>query len=296
MPSTSDETPTKKLRCIQRSVDRHWVGDGFPVRTLFAYPNLGPVLSPFLLLDYAGPTEFSPTSERRGVGEHPHRGFETVTIVYEGEVEHRDSSGGGGKIGPGDVQWMTAAYGIVHEEFHGRDFARRGGMFEMVQLWVNLPAKDKMAPPRYQGILDGEIPRVSLPDDHGTVRVVAGEFAGVKGPAKTFTPILLWDLRLASDQRTDLVVPDGYTTALVVLRGTVRVNGSEAIGAAEVGLFDRAGERVCIDGGKDATALLLCGAPIDEPIVGQGPFVMNSPQEIRQAIVDYQSGKMGHLS
>ena len=154
----SDDGSVKKLRCIQRSVDRHWVGNGFPVRTLFAYPNLGPVLSPFLLLDYAGPTEFAPTTERRGVGEHPHRGFETVTIVYEGEVEHRDSSGGGGRIGPGDVQWMTAAAGIVHEEFHGRDFARRGGTFEMVQLWVNLPAKDKMAPPGYQSILSSADP------------------------------------------------------------------------------------------------------------------------------------------
>ena len=153
MQPTNEEKSVKKLRGIQRSVDRHWVGDGFPVRTLFAYPNLGSVLSPFLLLDYAGPMEFSPTDERRGVGEHPHRGFETVTIVYEGEVEHRDSSGGGGTIGPGDVQWMTAASGLVHEEFHGREFARRGGMFEMVQLWVNLPAKDKMAPPRYQSIV-----------------------------------------------------------------------------------------------------------------------------------------------
>ena len=296
MTSATTQKSTKKLRCIQRSVDRHWVGNGFPVRTLFAYPNLGPVLSPFLLLDYAGPMEFSPTNERRGVGEHPHRGFETVTIVYEGEVEHRDSSGGGGKIGPGDVQWMTAAAGLVHEEFHGRDFARSGGLFEMVQLWVNLPAKDKKAPPRYQGIVSGQIPTVRLTDDHGTVRVIAGEFAGTKGPAMTFTPMHVWDLRLASDQRTDIVVPDGYTTALVVLRGAVRVNGSEAIGAAEVGLFDRQGESICIDSAKDATALLLCGAPIDEPIVGQGPFVMNTPGEIRQAMLDYQSGKMGHLS
>jgi len=296
MTSATTQKSTKKLRCIQRSVDRHWVGNGFPVRTLFAYPNLGPVLSPFLLLDYAGPMEFSPTNERRGVGEHPHRGFETVTIVYEGEVEHRDSSGGGGKIGPGDVQWMTAAAGLVHEEFHGRDFARSGGLFEMVQLWVNLPAKDKKAPPRYQGIVSGQIPTVRLTDDHGTVRVIAGEFAGTKGPAMTFTPMHVWDLRLASDQRTDIVVPDGYTTALVVLRGAVRVNGSEAIGAAEVGLFDREGESICIDSAKDATALLLCGAPIDEPIVGQGPFVMNTPGEIRQAMLDYQSGKMGHLS
>ena len=241
MQPTNEEKSTKKLRGIQRSVDRHWVGDGFPVRTLFAYPNLGSVLSPFLLLDYAGPMEFSPTDERRGVGEHPHRGFETVTIVYEGEVEHRDSSGGGGNIGPGDVQWMTAASGLVHEEFHGREFARRGGMFEMVQLWVNLPAKDKMAPPRYQSIVSNEIPTLSLPGGHGTVRVIAGEFAGSKGPATTFTPIHVWDLRLASDQRTDLAVPDGYTTALVVLKGALRVNGSEPVAAAEVGLFDRAG-------------------------------------------------------
>ena len=162
MAQASEKPPLKKLRCIQRSVDRHWVGNGFPVRTLFAYPNLGSALSPFLLFDYAGPREFPPTDERLGVGEHPHRGFETVTIVYEGEVEHRDSSGGGGRIGPGDVQWMTAASGIVHEEFHGRDFARRGGMFEMVQLWVNLPSKDKMAPPRYQSILNSQIPAVSL--------------------------------------------------------------------------------------------------------------------------------------
>lgn len=296
MQTRNAEKSIKKLRCIQRSVDRHWVGNGFPVRTLFAYPNLGPVLSPFLLFDYAGPMEFSPTDERRGVGEHPHRGFETVTIVYEGEVEHRDSSGGGGSIGPGDVQWMTAASGLVHEEFHGRDFTRRGGMFEMVQLWVNLPAKDKMAAPRYQGILNSQIPAVSLSDGRGTVRVIAGEFAGARGPAKTFTPIHVWDLRLANDQRTDLAVPDGWTTALVVLKGALRVNASEPVGAAEVGLFDRTGKSICIDSAKGVTALLLSGEPIDEPIVGSGPFVMNSPQEIRQAMADYQSGKMGHLS
>ena len=296
MKRTTEDEAVKKLRCIQRSVDRHWVGNGFPVRTLFAYPNLGPVLSPFLLLDYAGPMEFAPTDERRGVGEHPHRGFETVTIVYEGEVEHRDSSGGGGRIGPGDVQWMTAAAGLVHEEFHGRDFARRGGMFEMVQLWVNLPAKDKWAAPGYQGILSSQIPVVSLPDGQGSVRVIAGEFAGARGPARTFTPIHVWDMRLDGDQRTDLAVPDGWTTALVVLKGTARVNASEPVGAAEVGLFDCAGKSISIDSAKGVTALLLSGEPIDERIVGSGPFVMNTPLEIRQAIEDYQSGKMGHLS
>ncbi|MGH8490842.1 MAG: pirin family protein [Gammaproteobacteria bacterium] len=296
MQSANETKSAKKLRCIQRSVGRHWVGNGFPVRTLFSYPNLGPVLSPFLLLDYAGPMEFPSTPERLGVGEHPHRGFETVTIVYSGQVEHRDSSGGGGSIGPGDVQWMTAASGLVHEEFHGRDFARRGGLFEMVQLWVNLPAKDKMAPPRYQGILNRQIPAVSLTNGQGTVRVIAGQFAGAKGPAKTFTPMHVWDLCLMTDQRIDLAVPDGYTTALVVLKGAVRVNGSEAIEAAEVGLFDRAGETICIDNAKSATALLLSGEPIDEPIVGSGPFVMNTPEEIRQAMADYRSGRMGRLS
>ena len=296
MQTLNKEKYVKKLRCIQRSAGSHWVGNGFPVRTLFSYPNLGPVLSPFLLLDYAGPMEFPPTNERLGVGEHPHRGFETVTIVYAGEVEHRDSSGGGGSIGPGDVQWMTAASGLVHEEFHGRDFARRGGLFEMVQLWVNLPAKDKWASPRYQGILNSRIPVVSLPNGQGTIRIIAGEFAGSKGPAETFTPIHVWDMSLAGDKPVDLAVPDGYTTALVVLKGSVRVNGSETIGAAEVGLFDRAGQSICIDSAQDATALLLCGEPIDEPIVGSGPFVMNTAQEISQAMADYQSGKMGRLS
>ena len=286
----------KKLRRIQRGADRHWVGDGFPVRTLFAYSNLGPEISPFLLLDYAGPMEFSPTEERLGVGEHPHRGFETVTIVYSGEVEHRDSSGSGGRIGSGDVQWMTAASGLVHEEFHGRDFARLGGMFEMVQLWVNLPARDKMSPPRYQGILNSQIPTTNLPDGHGSVRVIAGQFNGVAGPAHTFTPVHVWDIRLASEQQICLPVPEGYTTVLAVLKGAVRINNAETIGPAEVGLFEREGEQICIDSAQNATVLLLCGEPIDEPIVGSGPFVMNNAEEIRQAIADYQRGKMGHLS
>lgn len=295
MRSTTANDPVKKLRCIQRSADRHWVGNGFPVRTLFSYPALGSVLTPFLLLDYAGPREFPPTEERLGVGEHPHRGFETVTIVYEGEVEHRDSSGGGGRIGPGDVQWMTAASGLVHEEFHGREFARRGGMFEMVQLWVNLPAKDKMSPPGYQPILDSQIPTVSLPDGGGIGRVIAGEFLGARGPAKTFTPMNVWDLRLASEQQIQFSVPDGYTTALVVLKGSLKVGESETLGAAEVGLFDRAGTIISVEGARDVTALLLCGEPIEEPIVGHGPYVMNTRAEIAQAIADYQHGKMGHL-
>ncbi|MDE2366017.1 MAG: pirin family protein, partial [Betaproteobacteria bacterium] len=290
------EKPVKKLQRILRSTERHWVGNGFPVRTLFSYSSMGPATSPFLLFDYAGPVEFPPTEKRLGVGGHPHRGFETVTIVYSGEVEHRDSSGGGGKIGPGDVQWMTAASGLVHEEFHGSDFARRGGMFEMVQLWVNLPARDKMSPPHYQAIVNNQIPNVNLPGNQGSVRVIAGQYDGVTGPARTFTPIHMWDLRLNSEQRIDLAMPEGYTAILGVLKGSVHIEGGETIGPAEAGLFDRMGERISIDSAQNATALLLCGEPIDEPIVGSGPFVMNSAEEIRQAMIDYQSGRMGHVS
>ena len=285
----------KRLRSINRSVDRHWVGDGFPVRTLFAYPDMGEALSPFLLLDYAGPTEFPPTTERLGVGPHPHRGFETVTIVYAGEVEHRDSSGGGGRIGEGDVQWMTAAAGIVHEEFHGREYAKRGGPFEMVQLWVNLPRKDKKAPAGYQAIEDRQIPAIPAAGGLGTARVIAGDFAGARGPARTFTPMLVVDLRMNGAARSEIPVPDGWTTALVVLRGSVRVGGAEPIGEAEVGLFDRAGTAIPVDEARDARALLLAGEPILEPIAGMGPFVMNSPGEIRQAMIDFESGQMGRL-
>ena len=296
MSTIKPEASAKKLLRIQQNANQHWVGDGFPVRTLFSYSAVGPMISPFLLFDYAGPMEFSPTEQRHGVGEHPHRGFETVTIVYSGEVEHRDSSGGGGKIGPGDVQWMTAASGLVHEEFHGLDFTRQGGVLEMVQLWVNLPAKDKMSPPHYQGILDSQIPVVKLPNDQGSVRVIAGEFEGTTGPAHTFTPIHVWDLRLTSEQPIDLAVPDGYNTLLAVLKGSVRISSSETIGAAEVGLFDRAGDYIRIDSAQNTIALLLCGEPIDEPIAGSGPFVMNTAEEIRQAMADYQSGKMGKIS
>ena len=285
----------KRLVGVQSDPGSHWVGDGFPVRTLFDYSQ-GETVSPFLLLDYAGPREFPPTTERLGVGEHPHRGFETVTIVYSGEVEHRDSSGGGGRIGPGDVQWMTAAGGLVHEEFHGREFARRGGLFEMVQLWVNLPAKDKLSPPRYQAILDAQIPSVPLPGGQGSVRVIAGSFGGAKGPAETFTPIEVWDVRLPAGQRVELAVPEGHTALLAVLRGVVRVDGSNPIGEATLALLDRRGSAIAVEAEQDVTALLLAGQPLDEPIAGMGPFVMNTKEQILQAVTDYQSGRMGHLS
>jgi len=286
----------KRLQRVVRGGAPHWVGDGFPVRTLFAYPTLGRELSPFLLLDHAGPRVFPPTSARLGVGEHPHRGFETVTIVYAGEVEHRDSSGGGGRIGPGDVQWMTAAAGVVHEELHGAEFARRGGEFEMAQLWVNLPAKDKRSAPRYQSLLASEIPVVDLGEGRGTLRVIAGEHALARGPARTFTPMDVWDVHLASDQALELPVPSGHTTALVVLRGSVRAGDAERVEADQVALFEREGDSIRLEAGGGATLLVLAGRPIDEPIAGQGPFVMNHMAEIRQAMVDYQEGRMGHLA
>ena len=286
----------KKILGLYDAPRPHWVGDGFPVRSLFSYDTLGQHLSPFLLLDYAGPANFSPTAKRRGVGEHPHRGFETVTIVYQGEVDHRDSTGAGGHIGAGDVQWMTAASGILHEEFHSESFSRKGGTLEMVQLWVNLPAKDKMADPRYQTLLDADIPVVSLAGGAGRVRVIAGEFQGRRGPARTFTPIEVWDIRLNRDGMTEFALREGSNAALVVLHGTVLVNGSKIAREAQMVVFDRAGSEVAIEANTDATLLLLSGVPIDEPIVGHGPFVMNTQAEIERAIADFHSGAFGRIT
>ena len=290
-------TSTKKLTEILRNNHQHWVGDGFPVRTLFSYNGHGNKISPFLMLDY-GLGEFPPTEERRGVGEHPHRGFETVTIVYEGSVEHRDSGGGGGAIGRGDVQWMTAASGVVHEEFHGREFAKTGGAFEMAQLWVNLPAKDKMSSPRYQEVLDKHIPATSLPGDAGTVRVIAGEYGDHKGAAKTYSRLNVWDVRLKAGQKVEFTVTDGDTVILPVFAGTVRVNGDQTVGTAEAGLFDQTGSTFTLEntGSDEAKILFLSGEPLNEPIAGYGPFVMNTNEEIYQAMKDYQSGKMGRLA
>jgi len=285
----------KKVLGIYSAPRPHWVGDGFPVRSMFTYNSHGRHLSPFLLLDYAGPVKFEPAAQPRGVGQHPHRGFETVTIVYEGEVEHRDSTGAGGRIGPGDVQWMTAASGILHEEFHSSAFTRNGGTLEMVQLWVNLPASDKMAAPGYQALLDGDIPSVALPGGAGSLRVIAGEYAGHAGPARTFTPINVWDLRLGQGHVSRLHLPEGHTAALIVLRGTVQINGEHIVRDAQMVLLDRAGSDVLLEANSDATVLLLGGAPIDEPIAGYGPFVMNTQEEIHQAITDFNSGRFGQM-
>ncbi|WP_240349180.1 pirin family protein [Halomonas binhaiensis] len=286
----------KKTLGIYSAPRPHWVGDGFPVRSLFSYNSHGKQTSPFLLLDYAGPADFSPATKPRGVGQHPHRGFETVTIVYSGEVAHRDSTGQGGVIGPGDVQWMTAGAGILHEEFHSPAFSQSGGKLEMVQLWVNLPAKDKMSAPGYQAILERDIPTVELPNDAGQMRIIAGQFGGQAGPAHTFTPMNVWDLRLNQSSFSALTLPDGWASMLIVLHGTVQVNGDAVVREAEMIALDRAGQEISIEANTDAKVLLLSGEPIDEPIVGHGPFVMNSQQEIVQAIDDLNSGRFGQIA
>lgn len=286
----------KTVSFIQRNNGGHWVGDGFPVRNMFSYNDRPERFSPFLMLDYGGPTRFEPTTKQRGVGQHPHRGFETVTIVYDGEVSHRDSSGGGGTIGPGEVQWMTAAAGIVHEEYHGERFAKEGGAFEMVQLWVNLPARDKMAAPGYQGITREQIPQIDLPDGAGTARIIAGELNGITGPAHTFTPMQVWDLRLKAGHTVTLPAAEGHTTAPLVLRGRLRLADGQEVVAANMPVFSRDGQDVTLEVLEDATVLWLAGEPIDEPVVGYGPFVMNSEAEIHQAFADFQSGKMGRIA
>jgi len=269
----------------------HWVGDGFPVCSLFSYDRLGEHIDPFLLLDYAGPYRFEPTKDRRGVGEHPHRGLETVSIVYEGEVEHRDSAGNGGVIGPGDVQWMTAAGGIIHEEYHSPAYAKTGGPFRMVQLWVNLPAKDKMAPPAYQGIVASDIPNVDLAGGQAVARVISGELNGHRGPARTFTPINVWDMKLAKGAEMTLPLPEGHTTMLIGLGGKVTVAGEHELAEAQMLLLSRDGDGVTLRAEADAMLLILTGTPLDEPIVGYGPFVMNTEAEIRQAIDDFNGGR-----
>ena len=284
----------KKVLEVAGAPGRHWVGNGFPVHGMFGYSGPGVAeRSPFLLLDYAAPTQFEPTRERRGVGQHPHRGFETVTIVYAGEVEHRDSTGNGGIIGKGDVQWMTAAGGILHEEFHSPAYAAKGGPFEMVQLWVNLPAKDKLAQAGYQGIVDAQIPAVALPAEAGTLRVIAGDYAGHPGPARTFSPMNVWDIRMTAGKRVELPQPEGWSTLIVVLDGTVQINGEAVLRAAQLATLSTAGSGVMVEANSNAKLLLLAGEPIDEPVVGHGPFVMNSQQEIIQAIADFNSGKFG---
>lgn len=284
----------KKVLGVYGAAGSHWVGDGFPVRTIFPSHGVSD-LSPFLMLDYAGPAHFKPSNRPRGVEQHPHRGFETVTIAYRGSVDHRDSAGNSGTINPGDVQWMTAASGVVHEEMHGKDFTAKGGDFEMVQLWVNLPAAAKMSKPAYQGIVSAQIPRVEL----GTgayARVIAGELNGTKGPAKTFTPVNVFDLRMEVGGRGELKVPAGQNATIVLLRGDVVVNGSTALkGEAKIARLSPSGESVTLEAKAESLLLVLSGEPINESVASYGPFVMNTEAELRQAFADYQAGRMGHV-
>ena len=298
--STTITTTQKKVIGSYGAGSSHWVGDGFPVRNLFPSNGLQLEVSPFLMLDYAGPQFFTPSEKRRGVGEHPHRGFETVTIAYQGSVGHRDSAGSSGIIYPGDVQWMTAASGVLHEELHEAEFSKAGGTFEMIQLWVNLPAKDKMSKPGYQAITKEQIPVVSLPGG-GHIRVIAGEASGediapTKGPATTFTPINLWDVILKAGEKVELTVPEGQNTAIVLRKGDVTVNGSAKLsGEARITVLSQEGTTVTIEATADSQLVLLSGEPINEPVASYGPFVMNTREEIMQAVADLKSGKFGRL-
>lgn len=287
----------KKVKATYSQPHSHWVGDGFPVRSLMSYDRMGAQnVTPFLLLDYAGPVEFKPAKRPRGVGQHPHKGFETVTLVYQGELAHRDSSGGGGIIGKGDVQWMTAGSGIVHEEFHSQAFTQSGGALEMVQLWVNLPAAHKDAPAAYQTLLDRDIPRVKLSHGQAEIRVIAGEYHGHQGPAQTFTPINLWDLTLEPGCATDLIVPSGHNTMVVVLSGTVEINGEEILRDAGLAQFESEGTDIQLESNNTARVLVMTGEPIEEPVVGYGPFVMNSAEEIQEAVNEFRAGQFGVIA
>jgi len=285
----------KKIAQVIHAHGGHWVGDGFPVRTLFSYDGDAQALSPFLLFDYAGPHVFPPAMRPRGVGQHPHRGFETVTIVYDGEVSHRDSTGAGGTIGPGEVQWMTAAGGIIHEEFHSPGFTKTGGPFRVVQLWVNLPVKDKLTRPGYQSITNTDIPVVELADGAGRARIIAGDFGGTKGPARSFSPINVWDLRLNRDADLTLDLPQGHTAMVAVLTGHAVINGQGA-GEAEIVRFERDGSKVTLHADSEAMLLVLTGEPLGEPVYGYGPFVMTNQAEIRQAIDDFNNGRFGQVA
>lgn len=295
MTGKPEEAPVqlRRLLGIYPPGPEHWVGDGFFVRTVF-WPQRGAeLLSPFLLLDFSEPRHFEPARERRGVGEHPHRGFETVTFAFDGEVEHRDSSGGGGLIGPGDVQWMTAASGLVHEEKHSQRLTEEGGLFSMAQLWVNLPSARKMSEPRYQALVDASFPRLELGAARG--RLVAGSLGGHVGPAQTQSPLLVLDLLFEEAGTSGLVLPEGWNTLAVLVRGEASI-GDETLPLGHLAVFDPSEPgRVCLQGSSEARVLLLAGQPLDEPVVAYGPFVMNSWAEIRTALHDYEHGLMGRL-
>ncbi len=297
--TSSPRTPADGPRAVQRIYPApavHWVGDGFRVAGYFnVIPEAARRLSPFLLLDYHAPYNYPATTARRGIGPHPHRGFETVTLAWQGSVAHHDSTGGGGVIGPGDVQWMTAGAGLLHQEYHDRTYAEHGGPFQMAQLWINLPKAHKMDPPRYQALVAGEMGIATLPDGAGSVRVIAGEYQGAKGPAKTFTPVNLFDVRLHRGGKVEFSFAPSENVAVLIMSGDVSINGETKATTSDFVVFDNVGAHIAIEATFDAHLLVLNGEPIDEPVVQHGPFVMNTEREIREAIADFQMGKFGRL-
>lgn len=286
----------KAIEGIYKSPGLHWVGDGFRVAGYFsAIPDAMRKLDPFLLLDYHPTYEYAPAAHPRGVGVHPHRGFETVTIAWQGSVAHHDSSGGGGVIGPGDVQWMTAASGILHKEYHEKEWARRGGPFQMAQLWVNLPKASKMTAPRYQALVANQMGKVVLRENSGVVRVIAGEFQGVKGPASTHTPISVLDVTLNAKAAIEFEFAPHWNASILVMKGDILIGGETNALEGDFVVFKNQGERIAITADSDVQLLVLAGEPIGEPVVQYGPFVMNTRREIEQAFADFQSGRFGHL-
>jgi redox-sensitive bicupin YhaK (pirin superfamily) len=288
---------TKNIESVMAPATPHYVGDGFRVHNFIPGTNGLSMerMTPFIMLDYNSKFYFPPSKKQKGVGVHPHRGFETVTIAYKGKVAHNDSSGGGGTIGEGDVQWMTAASGVLHKEYHAEDFSRQGGDFQMVQLWVNLPAKDKMSRPKYQAITNKNINRFYLDDYGGEIEVIAGEYKNVKGSAFTFTRVDLFNAKIKKGSTTNFTFPANYNTALLVIEGSILVNNTESIATDHFALFKNDGEDFTVKATEDAVVLILSGEPINEPIAAHGPFVMNTRQEIMQAFDDYNRGKFGYL-
>lgn len=288
---------TKKVEIIMAPREPHFVGDGFRVHNFIpsGYGLNMQRMDPFIMLDYNSKFYFPPSEKPRGVGVHPHRGFETVTIAYQGKVAHHDSSGGGGVIGQGDVQWMTAASGVLHKEYHEEEWSKKGGEFQMVQLWVNLPAKDKMSSPRYQTLKNKEINRYRLAGDQGEIEVIAGEYKGVAGAATTFTPVHLFNARMKEGSTPDFTFPASYNTVLLVIEGKITVNGGEDVPNDYLVLFGNEGEDFTIKAKEPSVVLVLSGEPIGEPIAAQGPFVMNTKAELEQAMRDFNMGKFGYL-
>ncbi len=286
----------KKIEKIISPPPHHWVGDGFKVHTLFPSQEIDKSrMSPFFLLDYNAKTEFPPSSVQRGVGPHPHRGFETVTIAYNGKVAHHDSAGNSGVIAEGDVQWMTAGSGILHKEYHEKNFSEKGGLFQMVQLWVNLPAKHKMTDPKYQTLIHEDMGKVELPNKSGIVNIIAGEYAGIKGPAYTFTSINVFDVRLNKNAVVSFDILQDHNTGILILDGEVSINESNEAKANQFVLFENNGITVNLSAVEDSVILILSGKPLNEPIFQYGPFLMNTKSEIIAAFDDFNNGKFGQL-